>query len=366
MLLIQIVPRLPPAINGLGDYALNLARQLQCDFGVNTHFIVGDNSWAGETSIDGFVISRIDTRSDTALLSKLTKINNVGAILLHYVGYGYARRGCPLWLIDGLARWKEDAPKSSLLTMFHETHASGPPWTSAFWLSSTQKHLAARLAQISDNCLTSRSASAELIKKLSRGKHIEVQILPVFSSVGELKLTRPLTERSRKMMVFGTMGRRLQVYQRSREVLGQLCRQFGIGEIFDVGRPIDLNGFDIPDVRITVLGEASRETVSSLLANSVIGFLDYPEQLLGKSSIFAAYCAHRVLPVIATNGEAPGADGLEAGQHYWPSHFNVEDLTPARSQRIADNAANWYQAHSLPKQAEVFASYLMNRNTVFV
>lgn len=27
--IIQIVPRLPPAIDGVGDYALNLARQLR-------------------------------------------------------------------------------------------------------------------------------------------------------------------------------------------------------------------------------------------------------------------------------------------------------------------------------------------------
>jgi hypothetical protein len=250
--------------------------------------------------------------------------------------------------------------------MFHETHASGPPWTSAFWLSSTQKQLTARLAQISDKCLASRASSAELIKNLSKGKHRQVLVVPVFSNVGELQLSRPLADRSRKMMVFGTKGRRLRVYQRSREVVEHLCRQLGIDEIFDVGRPIDLNGFDVADVRITALGEVTRETVSNLLADSVVGFLDYPELMLSKSSIFAAYCAHRVLPVIATYGEARGAEGLEAGEHYWLSHFKVDDLTPATCQRIADNAADWYQAHSLSKQAEVFASYLMNRDPQLV
>ncbi|HYX18488.1 MAG TPA: hypothetical protein VE944_29820 [Nostoc sp.] len=83
------------------------------------------------------------------------------AILLYYVGYGYAQRGCPVWLVDGLERWKNLFPKRSLVTMFHEISASVPPWTSAFWLSSLQRSLAARLAQMSDRCITSKQLYAD-------------------------------------------------------------------------------------------------------------------------------------------------------------------------------------------------------------
>jgi hypothetical protein len=38
MEIIQVVPMLPPAIDGLGDYALNLARQLRREFNQETHF----------------------------------------------------------------------------------------------------------------------------------------------------------------------------------------------------------------------------------------------------------------------------------------------------------------------------------------
>jgi len=40
-MIIQIIPKLPPAINGLGDYALNLAGQLK-DYKIKTHFVVCD------------------------------------------------------------------------------------------------------------------------------------------------------------------------------------------------------------------------------------------------------------------------------------------------------------------------------------
>ena len=58
MNIIQIVPQLLPVINGVGDYALNLARQLREDFGIETHFIVNDPHWQGEELIENFSISK--------------------------------------------------------------------------------------------------------------------------------------------------------------------------------------------------------------------------------------------------------------------------------------------------------------------
>ena len=53
MIIIQIVPRLPPSVDGLGDYALSLAFQMRQDFGIETHFIVGDQKWVGDAHIEG-------------------------------------------------------------------------------------------------------------------------------------------------------------------------------------------------------------------------------------------------------------------------------------------------------------------------
>ncbi|HEY9614838.1 MAG TPA: glycosyltransferase family 1 protein, partial [Allocoleopsis sp.] len=103
MKIIQIVPTLPPAIDGLGDYALNLARQLRQGFAQETHFVVGNPAWEGERTIEGFPITVLPKRSGAAVLSSLLKVcSSPAPVLLHYVGYGYAKRGCPLWLVDGL------------------------------------------------------------------------------------------------------------------------------------------------------------------------------------------------------------------------------------------------------------------------
>ena len=100
---ISIVPRLPKAIDGVGDYALNLARQLRKDFNIQTQFIVGNPEWKGELEIEGFSISQvIDSNSNQ--LTALLECDRTSPVLLHYVGYGYAKRGCPVWLVDGIQR----------------------------------------------------------------------------------------------------------------------------------------------------------------------------------------------------------------------------------------------------------------------
>ena len=50
----SIVPRLPPAIDDVGDYTLNLARQLRKDFIIQTHFIVGNLKWKVIYELKGF------------------------------------------------------------------------------------------------------------------------------------------------------------------------------------------------------------------------------------------------------------------------------------------------------------------------
>ena len=89
---LQIVPKLPPAIDGLGDYALNLARKLRQNFGIETHFIVGDPQWVGENCIEGFPVSQVSTHSAQTLLTLLSNTHSA-TVLLHYVGYGYAKIG---------------------------------------------------------------------------------------------------------------------------------------------------------------------------------------------------------------------------------------------------------------------------------
>jgi hypothetical protein len=359
MRLFAIIPRLPPLVDGIGDYALSLARLLRRDMGLATCFIVTDASWAGGKEVDGFPVRILPVRSTAELLNVLpAEGTDDAAVLLHYEGYGYANRGCPIWLVKALEQWRGADRGRTLVTMFHELYATGPLWTSAFWLSGLQQSLTARLARISDQWITSLESYAETVRRLSRRQTGGSYSLPVFSSIGEPGVVPPLSERQRRLVVFGTRGRRIEVYKRSAADLQRICERLGVKEILDVGRAteFDLAGqFDIP---VTTLGELPGVEVSRLLLDAIAGVIDYPPAMLGKSTIFAGYCAHRIIPFVAPYGNSTSADGLQNNSHYWLTNAANTRLNLEEGQLIADRAFAWYQRHKLSVHGETFASCL--------
>ena len=348
-----IVTRLTPAIDGVGDYGLNLALELRDRHNLNTKFIVGDPMWEGEAITYGFQVQKIQERN-SQILEQILESSEI--ILLHYVGYGYARRGCPTWLVEGLEAWSKKSSNPYLVTMFHELYATGAIWTSAFWTSPLQQNLFKRVARLSDRCLTSREDYAKKISQASN--HTQVDQLPVFSNVGELEHPLPLGQRQRRLVVFGGAGWRCHAYRRSLVALEQICRDLEITEIIDIGSPI---GFDIPlvnQIRVTVAGIRTTEEVSKFLAEAIAGFLDYPTDFLGKSTIFAAYCAHGVLPVSVFYPNQKILDGIEIGKNLLLADRQEVKLDLNLAEAIASNAHIWYKTHSLSAQGQVFASRL--------
>jgi hypothetical protein len=353
---ISIVPRLPPAIDGLSDYALSLARRLYVDFNIKSHFIVGDPTWSKQNDVEGFSTSCLKNRSTSALLSSLNVSGHAPIVLLHYVGYGYAKRGAPVWLVDGLEKWRTGNEEARLLTMFHEVYASGPFWTSAFWMSSLQRHLAARLSRLSDMCLTSRQGYSEILIALSRNKHDSIATLPVFSNIGEpVQTPPPLKDRRRRLVIFGGRSNRLRVYENSLAILEKVCRALAIEEIFDVGPPTGLELSQINSVPVVKMGERPAAEISVLLLDAIAGFFHYHTAYLAKSTIFAAYSAHKLIPVSASCETMSQVDGLDAGTHYWTANSHEKTLSLTDGQEIADNAYAWYQTHKLSAHVMTFA-----------
>ncbi|MBD1916319.1 glycosyltransferase family 1 protein [Phormidium sp. FACHB-322] len=362
-MIISIVPRLPPSVDGVGDYALSLACQIRLDFGIETHFLVCDPTWLGSGQVEGFHVSKISRRSAKILFSHLAQIYRESSVLLHYVGYGYADRGCPLWLIDGLKAWREQYLQANLVTMFHEIAASGPVWTSAFWLSALQRSLVKQLLNISNHFVTSKQLYAETLQDIlgSIREHHKAEklttVLPVFSSVGELENILPLADRPRTLVVFGGLNRRLRVYQHCQMGLIQICEKLSIEKIIDIGPTKGLSICSVEHVPVDVLGIRSSSEISQILSSSFAGFLDYSINYLGKSSIFASYCAHGMLPIIGRD-QGLEDDGLRKQFHYWFLPSAPHDIDISTAQKIATNAHIWYQSHNLSTQAKAYCHLL--------
>ena len=356
--ILQIVPRLPPAINGVGDYSLNLANQLRQDHNIQTHFVVCDRNWSGEKTINDFPISQLTNSTSEALVAKLSQLQ-INDLLLHYVGYGYAKRGCPTWLVDGLKSWRDSNDRKRLVTMFHEVYAAGrPPWTSAFWLFWYQKKLAKDLVKLSDRILTNKQLYSEILGNLSQESHLSIPVMPVFSNIGEPQKISKLSQRQPWLVIFGGKNNRARAYTESSSKISHICQLFGINKIIDIGASTGLGLTNINGVSIIEKGKLSNQEIQEIFLNSTVGFLDYNPDYLAKSGIFAAYAAHGML-IMNSKGSGHKIDDLQSGKHY----LMAESLAQSKSQieeaqAIVNNTYAWYQEHNLASQAQIFAAQI--------
>ncbi len=355
--LVQLVPGLLPALNGVGDYGLVLARALRGTIGLQSLFLVADPTRESEECIDGFPVRTLVTRSSYDLQRALIEAGSQAespTILLHMSAYGYARRGCPTWLVDGLECWKTADPGRRLITIFHELYAFGPPWRSEFWLSPLQRAIIARLARLSDSALTNTQRYRHVLERYDPSKKNRILVLPVFSNVGEPRDLPGLSVRKRRIVLFGGAHTRARGYARGRTCLEAACSVLGIEEILDIGP----NAPSVPEmvagVPIRQMGRRSAAEVSDILKESLAGFLEYSPAFLAKSGVFASYAAHGVLPICPSQ-DGSEDDGIVCGRHYWSGPRRSCPPESSSLQRIADGAIEWYRNHCLDRHLAVVA-----------
>jgi hypothetical protein len=271
-------------------------------------------------------------------------------VLVHYAGYGYQPRGCPVWLVSGIARWLSRGGGRQVSTFFHEVNAFGPPWRSSFWLSPLQRRLAAALAGASRGLATSLPLYRAVLRRWVPAR--EIAVLPVFSTVGEPAEVPPLASRHRRIAVFGGTGTRLRAFRDHREDLEAACAAVGAEEVLDIGP----GGEELPGAvggrPVRRLGTLPASEVGDLLLTCVAGFLAYPSGFLPKSTVFAAYCASGLAPVCASHGRN-GGGSLAVGEHYLPPR-PARPVGESGLQDVAGRARAWYMEHSLERQMGAF------------
>ena len=177
MRLIQIVPHDDPGAEGVSALAAAVAECLGGDAGLNVE-VVGLRD-VGEP---GGPPHRSESTSPASVLAKLLGegLGAGDALLLHYVGYGYDRRGAPGWLPAALEARRRVADRPRIAAVFHEVAAFGPPWRSSFWLAPLQRSIASRLLHLSDAAVTSVPRYRRLLLRLAPEKHVD--LLPIVDS----------------------------------------------------------------------------------------------------------------------------------------------------------------------------------------
>lgn len=352
--LTQIVPCLPPLIDGLGDHAFALAAALQEHTATASRFLVCDPAWSTAGGNRDPRAIAVPAGEAETFARALAMAADRGVVLLHYVGYAYdARQGRPAWLLTALERWRRDHPERRLITMFHELYASSPPWRKAFWLSAGQQRIAAGLARLSDFSFTSNGHyAAWLARHMPDGRHCPVW--PVLSNVGEPADPPVYGQRAAALALFGRAPNRARAYRRGRDELVALCRRLELREIHDLGAPLaDARLADLPGLTIHRHGILPPAGVSQVLTQCRVGYLDNAGGRLSKSGVFAAYASHGLAPLVERR--YPDEDGLVSDHH-------LASVTAAPEAQafpaIAAAAREWYRGHASPSLAYFVADAL--------
>lgn len=360
--ILQIIPTPPNSSDGIGDYALLLATQLLEDFQIDTQFLVFRSDIEVEPVINGFPIARLPAHKPEVFCSCIPA--GIRVIIIHFSSYPYFNTslkgtfgfGTPFWLIDAL-RSVVRSHQLKLIVMFHELPKLH--WKQFYLfelLNPLHSIVSRRLAEMADTVLTSSTKyQAILAKWLSRN----VTKILIFSTIGEPNSVLPSIARQRRLVIFGGSARS-RIYQNNFQVLIQNCKLLGIEEICDVGPPLELPNFPNLDIKFVEMGFRSYPEIRELLLTSLVGCIDYTPfpGNLGKSSVFAAYCAHGLVPLL-TQYNPSEADDLYLNQHYLVLDSQSDGLNLAQLQIIADQAHEWYQDHTIKEIAKIFSTCIL-------
>jgi hypothetical protein len=351
MVITCITTGLPPQIDGVGDYALHLARALR-ERGVDGGFVLAPTQLAPADA--GFAVRGLAQR-DAAQLADALEAGPSETVLLHFSGYGYADSGLCRWLVEGLRRWKAGGCARRLVTVFHELYATGLPWQKSFWTALPQRRIARGLAAISDAALTTSPIYAQELARWRPG--LRVIVSPVFSNVGECPAAPPLGNRGPFAAIFGKEGSRRRLYAalgRAGPSAGEGLRRLGVECLWDIGPPIPAPAV-AAGLPVERLGALDAALVSARLVEARVGLADYPFHVLTKSGIMAAYFAHGLLAVnTSTVGRLP--DGLAEGRQFvHPSRLTDPAFD---AQAVADAGLNWYRPHALDGTTTALLAFL--------
>jgi hypothetical protein len=366
--LIHLVPRLPPAICGLGDYATLVGSQIEglhdevrCGYVACAHRV--DNQFADGPAQRNVTGSADATRLWQAVQTLIDEFSEGAldrtSLLVHYSGYGYATDGAPRWLADALARRPRRMSAVSIVTMFHELYATGWPWQRAFWYSVQQRRIAIRIARLSDRLVTNRGQSARWLERVTGGTSNSIPSLPVPSNIGEPHDNQPWESRAAQAVAFG--GARFKkpfLEGPGATATARLCRKLEIRRLVNIGQraKVDVAAFRTHGIEIIEAGFLPASDASEQFRTARIALADYYGGYYAKSGVLAAAAAHGTPLIFPHVGLA--TDGLRFGEQLWdlPSALAASrNDADARLSAMSRSLRAWYDGHNSAGHAALLA-----------
>ena len=354
----QIVPSLPPARDGVGDYTCRLFETWD-DPSPFWSFIVRRGAEESRSLNPGWKIS--ECAADAPGLLASLEEHDTTDVVLQYAGYGYHARGIPVWLVAGLTRWKEGDATRRLTVMFHELYAQTGPLQSAFWLKPLAKSVVSRLVQLADHSVTS---CGEYHDRLLREFHSDpakthrISIGPNISPEPGTPTDRPwpLSAGGKlRLLLFGMATTRLWALEAHAELVQTLHAKNLIESITLLGKsgfgPKHAKRFETLRRKVAPDGlwkehyDLAPEPLSRLVLEQDLGLVSNWPGILTKSGVFAVLAAHGVPAVIAKKGPHPSN---------LPDAFFENDDSPAS---IATCLSEFHDAALVARKRHTLAQF---------
>jgi hypothetical protein len=317
-----ITPRLPPAIDGIGDYCRQLWNQWPQENSSDEQSATEKNRW-DFLVCEGAVESKrhwqeVDVfnfeKSTAGLLQGLAKTKSA-TVVLQYVGYGYDRDGQPVWLAEALSKWRGADPSRQLIVMFHETWATGRPWQRAFWHSHAQKRCAAELLSLASRVVTSNSATLRDLKSLNG--NLDIDIIPIGAS---FSLQHNKEKNWRQLLVFGKYQSRLRALKMHSALIHELARLGLIDRIILAGESgtddrLDklISSWNLP-IEIISCYDFPSDNLPDEILGSGISLMHTESTCLSKSTSFHLAALLGQVPI--TVEELDPGESLSRCEHY--------------------------------------------------
>jgi hypothetical protein len=346
--LLQIVSGFKPDSDGMGDFSRLLGDALWRSNGIQSHYAVyrTPRSPLSTEEIAPNTISYAEHPDPETFLRDILRVSGEGNFshaLLHYGPYAYSRDGKPAHFAETIL---ELAKTMRVLVFFHETYAIGKPWKRAFWTGGEQRRALAMLLSCMEAGFTSTSPYMQRLQELS-AESSSLHRVRIFSNVGEPDHLKPLNERARRLVVFGRISTRLDLYRNHAQTLAQICTMLGIESVEDAGAGDDAAiPPSIGSAAVKKHGWMSESLLSNLLADSVAGVVAYSPDYWDKSGVLAAYAAHGIVPILVQEDRwhEQEPDALPFVTVDELAHISGPGsiIEPAKLASIADNAHRYY------------------------
>jgi hypothetical protein len=295
------------------------------------------------TTVRSFEIQPLDRAQD--------QVGKFDHILLHYVNYGYQKRGVPFGLLS-ILRGMRRRHRGTLLTVFHELYASGPPWGSAFWLQPLQVHLTKSVAHLSDECIVSSDNFVSELQRLVPA--VRIHLHPTPSGLEEPSLSREqIADRDlhRWVIVGGTVlaERSLRSFARAIQWIPESIAPRTLFVLGGNENPVTRALFAGLAIQSDYRPRVLASEASEILRTCSFAWLNYfhrsdvETSVVLKSSAYAAACAHGVIPVFPHRGTPISIEGDRLPGPFFVEWDCCELPGPSDRSTVALNIYDWYQ-----------------------